>query len=154
MTAPTPAPLLSVDSRPVPGSPNSNHLLQDASAPTLEITISPAATPTGARGGRAAKNRRERERKARRRPENRRIIASEKARGCWLCSRRDLPPAKLHFHHLRGKKKDKVCNLVSRSVAALTAEIRGCTLICRDCHEKQHDLVESEVWQTGGCYDL
>lgn len=126
-----------------------------AGSAALAMNI-PAAKPNGVGGGRAARNRRERERKARRRAENRRIIAREKARGCWLCSRQDLPPKQLHFHHLdpRHGKKDIVCHLVSRSVNAVIAEIRATRLICSRCHKKHHALVHSEIWQTGGCYDI
>ncbi len=107
------------------------------------------------KGVHAAKNRRERQRKARRRAENRRLIVVEKAHGCWLCGRRDLPFDRLHFHHLhQAEKKDHVAHLVSRSTTAFRDEIDQCRLICFGCHEKHHEILDSEAWRTGGCYDL
>lgn len=113
------------------------------------------ADATASTGGRAARNRRERQRKQRRRAENRRTLAVEKSRGCWLCVRRNLSAEELHFHHLDPKKKrDCVAHLVSRSVSTFNIEVWACRLLCRRCHEQHHALLHSEAWRTGGCYDL
>ena len=94
-------------------------------------------------------------RKIRRKAENRRIILAVKAEGCWLCGRKDLPGADLHFHHLDPKtKKGNIADLVTRSTRALLVEISKCRLICVEDHKKHHAILKSEAWRTGGCYDL
>jgi hypothetical protein len=94
-------------------------------------------------------------RKIRRKAENRRIILAVKAEGCWLCGRKDFPVTDLHFHHLDPKtKKGNIADLVTRSTRALVEEISKCRLICVEDHKKHHAILKSEVWRTGGCYDL
>lgn len=125
------------------------------SAASVAADMDAPAMPPRKRGGRAARNRKERGRKKRRRFENRRILAKEKANGCWLCGDPDWPAGELHFHHVdRRKKRDNVAHLVSRSTESFRAEIAQCRLICRDCHEKHHEDLNSEAWRTGNFYDL
>lgn len=83
---------------------------------------------------------RERRRKARRRVENRRIILEiKRVHGCFICGRRDLPPHKLAFHHISGRKKvRKVSHMVSSSTPALIREVKECRLVCVSAHQAFH----------------
>jgi hypothetical protein len=152
MNSPTPHDPLPV-SGPVPDDQPAPNVIEAVPTPVAALAVETPLRCTSR--GRAAKNRRERERKARRRAENRRTLALEKAKGCWLCMRRDLAAEKLHFHHLDPRKKrDCVAHLINRSVSTFLEELCECRLICCGCHEEHHAVLHSEAWRKGGCYDI
>lgn len=93
---------------------------------------------------RAARHRqKERERKARRRAENLRIVAACKALGCFLCRTIER---ELHFHHIK-QKKCEIAHMLTRSTQAVRLEISRCMLLCRRCHTEHHETI---VGQTDG----
>lgn len=86
--------------------------------------------------GRLSRNRRERERKARRRAENQRIVAKARAMGCFLC--RTLG-SHLEFHHIvPEEKRFEIGDYRARSACMLLDEIRRTLCLCRDCHQEHH----------------
>ena len=75
----------------------------------------------------------------RRRSINRQLNAAlKRERGCDLCGRRDLPLRELHWDHIKGEKKMKVCHMISTSPEALKAEVAKCQLICAESHWLRH----------------
>jgi hypothetical protein len=80
--------------------------------------------------------RRERERQARRRAENRRIIQASFARGCILCG--CVGPDLEHHHRDPREKKFDVAHGTCRSTAAVLREIDKCVVLCRSDHRNHH----------------
>ena len=75
----------------------------------------------------------------RRRSINRQLNAAlKRERGCDLCGRRDLPLRDLHWDHIKGEKKMKVCHMISTSPEALKVEVSKCQLICAESHWRRH----------------
>lgn len=58
--------------------------------------------------------------------------------GCEQCEETD--PSCLDFHHDSDQKGETVANLVSdgRSKDVVRAEFENCTLLCANCHRKEH----------------
>jgi hypothetical protein len=67
----------------------------------------------------------------------RRFLARVKMKlGCVDCGYK-AHPAALDFDHVRGTKKFKIANSVSRSMKDLKIEIRKCEVRCANCHRIQ-----------------
>jgi hypothetical protein len=56
--------------------------------------------------------------------------------GCAFCGSRD---GELHFHHLDPAAKDfEMSEAYRYSEAARQVELGKCVVLCRDCHEAEH----------------
>src|SRR5438128_1923612 len=58
-----------------------------------------------------------------------------KSAPCTDCSR-TYPYYVMDFDHVRGEKKDTVCNLAKKwsALSTLVTEIEKCELVCSNCH--------------------
>lgn len=67
------------------------------------------------------------------------IDATKTEAGCRTCGERD--PRCLSFHHRDGEEKlfdISIAGNGQKSMAALTAEIAKCDVLCMNCHMKHH----------------
>jgi hypothetical protein len=64
------------------------------------------------------------------------IMDEARKDGCVRCDEHDL--CCLDFHHADGGKELNVSALVNCSEKRLRAEIAKCTILCANCHRKEH----------------
>ncbi len=88
-----------------------------------------------------------------------RLAKLKQKSGCKHCGRKDLPPEKLHAHHL-GEKYKEIALLLGRPWERVLAEIEGSSLpgiektggpiifLCQECHTKADKAKREE--QKGG----
>lgn len=65
------------------------------------------------------------------------VAAAKVGKPCADCERSDLPPERMHFHHLDPTTKLYPVSRAS-SVAAAWREIAKCVLVCPRCHRNRH----------------
>lgn len=86
---------------------------------------------------------RQREYRHRRYPVNRALVAAFRANGCSRCPEKD--PVCLDAHHAQADKDVPISVAVfSRTPYQLTAELKKCICLCRNCHAKEHARLRAE----------
>ena len=88
--------------------------------------------------GRAAQQRRDAKRRV-----NAAWLATQKQGPCADCGG-SFPACCMDFHHITGPKLFTVGQGISRSVAAMQAEIVKCVLVCANCHRIRHNKLTSQ----------
>jgi hypothetical protein len=76
------------------------------------------------------------------------LTALKAERGCAHCGERD--PVVLEFHHSSGEKEFAVARMTPKSMKAILAEIDKCTVLCANCHLREHERLRRA---TGGTAD-